>query len=95
MMDIGPPRFVGGWSKTEHRQVYCQCHTGFNFINAIFFLIFLKYLVKVTCWLVPKKKDEGAIEKLRYIKFIDNRYIDTPSVPLHRPERKSFEWARR
>ena len=82
MMDIGPPDLLVNGQKPNIGRYIANAHTGFNFINAIFFLIFLKYLVKVTCWLVPEKQGEGTIEELRYIKFIDNRYIDTPSVAI-------------
>jgi len=48
----------------------------------LFFLMFLHYLVKVTCWLVPEKKEAQAIDELRRIKYIHSKYIDTPSVAI-------------
>lgn len=82
MMDIGPPDLLVNGQKPNIGRYIANAHTGFNFVNAIFFLIFLKYLVKLTCWLVPEKKHEGTIEELRHIKFIDNRYVDTPVVAI-------------
>ncbi len=82
MMDIGPPDLLVDGQKPNIGRYIANAHTGFNLVNAIFFLIFLKYLVKVTCWMVPEKKGEGTIEELRHIKYIDTRYIDTPSVAI-------------
>jgi phosphate:Na+ symporter len=82
MMDIGPPDLLVNGQKPNIGRYIANAHTGFNFVNAIFFLIFLKYLVKLTCWLVPEKKHAGTIEELRHIKFIDNRYVDTPVVAI-------------
>ncbi len=82
MMDIGPPDLLVDGQKPNIGRYIANAHTGFNFVNAIFFLIFLNYLVKLTCWMVPEKKHMGTIEELRHIKFIDNRYVDTPVVAI-------------
>ena len=44
--------------------------------------MFLHYLVKVTCWLVPEKEEAQTIDALRRIKYIHSKYIDTPSVAI-------------
>ena len=59
VMDIGPPDLLVNGQKPNIGRYIANAHTGFNFINAIFFLIFLQYLVKLTCWLVPGKKARG------------------------------------
>ena len=82
MMDIGPPDlFVHGEHPNIGRYI-ANAHTFFNVISAIFFLVFLHYLVKVTCWLVPEKKEAQTIDELRRIKYIHSKYIATPSVAI-------------
>ena len=34
-------------------------HTMFNLVNALFFLVFLPFLIKAAIWLSPKDKEEG------------------------------------
>ena len=73
------------WFTGENHNIgryIANAHTFFNVIAAMFFLVFLHYLVKVTCWLVPEKKGEGTIDALRHIKYIDSKFIDTPSVAI-------------
>ena len=59
-------------------------HTLFNILNAMFFLIILPYLVKMAIWLTPHKEDKFEFDELRHIKYLDNKYVDTPSVALKR-----------
>jgi len=54
----------------------------FNVVNALFFLMFLPYLVKVAIWLTPQKKAEKDLDELYHIKYLDSKYIATPSVAL-------------
>ena len=82
LMDIGPPEAMVGGEAPNIGRYIANAHTLFNVIAAIFFLVFMHYLVRITCWLVPEKKKEGDIDELRRIKYIDNKYIDTPSVAI-------------
>ena len=82
MMDIGPPDLLVHGEHPNIGRYIANAHTFFNVISALFFLMFLHYLVKVTCWLVPEKKEAQAIDELRRIKYIHSKYIDTPSVAI-------------
>ncbi len=82
MMDIGPPdQLVHGENLNIGRYI-ANAHTLFNVVSALFFLVFLKYLVQITCWMVSEKEGEKTIEELRRIKYIDSKYIDTPSIAI-------------
>jgi len=80
LLDIGPPDFVVDGQQPNISRYIANAHTGFNVVNAMFFLIFLPYLVKAATWLTPHKKD--AMEALRHIKYLDSKYIDTPDVAI-------------
>ncbi len=82
MMDIGPPDLLVHGEHPNIGRYIANAHTFFNVISAIFFLMFLHYLVKVTCWLVPEKEEAKTIDELRRIKYIHSKYIDTPSVAI-------------
>jgi phosphate:Na+ symporter len=82
MMDIGPPDLLVHGEHPNIGRYIANAHTFFNVISALFFLMFLHYLVKVTCWLVPEKKEAKTIDELRRIKYIHSKYIDTPSVAI-------------
>ncbi len=59
-------------------------HTLFNIVNALIFLFLLPYLVKMSIWLTSAKETSEDFEELRKIKYLDNKYVDTPSVALGR-----------
>ena len=82
LMDIGPPDLLVGGENPNIGRYIANAHTAFNLVNALFFLIFLNYLVRLTSWLVPEKKSEKDLDEFRHIKFIDSRYIDTPDVAI-------------
>ena len=82
IMDIGPPDLLLHGEHPNIGRYIANAHTFFNVISALFFLMFLHYLVKVTCWLVPEKKEAQTIDALRRIKYIHSKYIDTPSVAI-------------
>ena len=82
MMDIGPPDLLVQGEHPNIGRYIANAHTFFNVISALFFLMFLHYLVKVTCWLVPEKEEAKTIDALRRIKYIHSKYIDTPSVAI-------------
>ncbi|MBW1898145.1 MAG: Na/Pi cotransporter family protein [Deltaproteobacteria bacterium] len=56
-------------------------HSIFNIINALIFLLFLPWLIKVAIFLSPKKEEEKDI--LRLPKF-DHRFLDTTIAALAR-----------
>ena len=82
LMDIGPPDLLVHGENLNIGRYIANAHTFFNVISAIFFLMFLHYLVKITCWLVPEKESDQTIDELRHIKYIDSKYIETPSVAI-------------
>lgn len=82
LMEIGSPDLIIGGQRPNMGRYIANAHTAFNLVNVIFFLIFLKYLVKLTEWLVPEKEGEGQLNELRQIKYIDSKYIDTPDVAI-------------
>jgi phosphate:Na+ symporter len=42
----------------------------------------LPYLTKLATWLTPQKKQEKELGELHHIKYLDSKYISTPSVAL-------------
>ncbi len=82
MMDIGPPDLLVAGEKPHIARYIANAHTLFNIVNAVFFLAVLPYLVKVAVWLSPREKASAGVEELRHLKFIDTKYIDTPSVAI-------------
>ena len=82
VMDIGPPDLLVHGEHPNIGRYIANAHTFFNVVSALFFLMFLHYLVKLTCWLVPDKTKGQSIDELRSIKYIHSKYIDTPSVAI-------------
>jgi phosphate:Na+ symporter len=81
-MDMGPPDLVVNGERPNIARYLANAHTLFNFLNALFFLVFLRYLVKVAIWLTPHKKEEKEMDELHHIRYIDSRFVETPSVAL-------------
>jgi phosphate:Na+ symporter len=81
-LSIGPPDLIIGGERPNIARYIANSHTLFNVVNALFFLLVLPYLVKVAIWLTPHKKEEKELDELHHIKYIDSKYIDTPSVAL-------------
>jgi len=82
MINIGPPDSILGGERPNIARYIANSHTMFNVVNAIFFLMVLPYLVKVAIWLTPQRKEEKEMEALHHIKYLDSKYIETPSVAL-------------
>ncbi len=59
-------------------------HTLFNIVNAVIFLFLLPYLIKAAIWITPCKDTGEDFEELRKIKYLDTKFVDTPSVALGR-----------
>ncbi len=82
MMDIGPPELLVDSQRPNIARYIANAHTGFNLVNALFFLMVLPYLVKMAIWLTPHKEKGVDMEELRHIKYIDTKYINTPSIAI-------------
>ena len=87
---IGPPDLTVGGEHPNVARYIANSHTIFNVVNAVFFLFILPYLVKVSIWIAPQKKDEAAFDELHHIKYLDSKYIDTPSVALTQAKAEVF-----
>ncbi len=82
LMFIGPPDITLNGEYVNISRYIANSHTIFNIVNAMFFLMVLPYLVKLAILLTPQSQEEKDIDNLRKIKFLDSRYIETPSVAL-------------
>jgi phosphate:Na+ symporter len=82
VMLAGPPDIMVGGENTNISRYIANAHTMFNVVNAFFFLLVLRYLTQIAVWLTPKGKEEEDFEGLNHIKFMDSKFIDTPSVAL-------------
>ncbi|MFH1489901.1 MAG: Na/Pi cotransporter family protein, partial [Pseudomonadota bacterium] len=76
----GPPDLFTGGEKPYISRYIANSHTIFNVINAVIFLIFLPTLTKMAVWLTPQRKDEAVMEDFHHVRYLDSRYINTPSV---------------
>jgi phosphate:Na+ symporter len=72
---------VGGEYPNIGRYI-ANSHTIFNVVNAVVFLFALPWLVRTSTWLTPEKKGDAKAGGLHHIKYLDSKYIDTPSVAL-------------
>jgi phosphate:Na+ symporter len=81
-LGIGPPDLIIAGEKPNIARYIANSHTMFNVISAIFFLLVLPYLVKVTIWLTPGKKEEEKLDELRHIKYLDTKFVDMPSAAI-------------
>ncbi len=93
LLNIGPPDQVVGGEKPNIARYIANSHTMFNVVNATFFLLVLPYLVRVAVWCTPHKKKE-EMEELHHIKYLDHKYIDTPSVALGQARAESIRMGR-
>ncbi|MBW1912125.1 MAG: Na/Pi cotransporter family protein, partial [Deltaproteobacteria bacterium] len=80
IMQFGPPDLIVGGEKPNIARYIANSHTLFNVVNAFFFLLILPYLVMVTTWITPQKKEEKEIEEIHHLKFLDTKFVDVPSV---------------
>ena len=55
-------------------------HTAFNIINAMIFLTFLPWLIKVATFLAPRESHEE--KDLFHLPNFDNRYVDNPIAAI-------------
>ena len=54
-------------------------HTGFNVVNTLIFLPFVKPLARFVSWIVPEKQ---AVEKIPHLAHLDIRFLDTPAISI-------------
>ncbi len=59
-----------------------NAHTLFNVVNAVVFLGLLPYLVRAAVWLTPGKAKEDVMEEMHHVKYLDSRFVETPSVAI-------------
>ncbi len=82
LLSIGSPDLLVNGTRPNISRYIANAHTIFNVVNAFVFLLAMPYLVKTTIWLVREKEGASELDELHHIKFLDSRYIDTPSVAL-------------
>jgi phosphate:Na+ symporter len=82
IMFFGPPDFIIDGEKPNIARYIANSHTIFNVVNALLFLMFLPFLVKTATWLTPHKEEEAELDELYQIKYMDSKFVDTPSVAI-------------
>lgn len=83
-MNYGAADLVVNGEHPNVARYIANSHTLFNIVNATIFLLVLPYLVKVAVWLTPHKEEKEDFDELLQIKYLDNKYVDTPTVALER-----------
>ncbi len=81
LLGSGPPDLILGVERPNIARYVANAHTMFNVVNAIFFLMALPYLVKISIWLTPHKKKE-VLDELHHVKYMNSKFVATPSVAL-------------
>ena len=79
-MGTGPVDEVIGGDTINIARYIANGHTLFNVINALIFLIFLPWLIRVAILLSPKHEEEA--EEIFRLPNFDNRFIDNPIAAL-------------
>lgn len=82
LMRSGPPGMIVDAENVNISRYIANSHTLFNIINAFIFIVFFQYLIKIATWMTPGQEEQADQETLHHIKYIDTKYIDTPSVAL-------------
>ncbi|MBN2062256.1 MAG: Na/Pi cotransporter family protein [Deltaproteobacteria bacterium] len=83
IMMSGPPDLIVNGENQNISRYIANSHSMFNIINALIFLFALPYLIKVTIWLTPHKiKETDLLDDFYHIKYINTKYIDSPSVAI-------------
>lgn len=84
VMNYGAADLIVDGVKPNIERYIANSHTLFNIVNATIFLLILPTLIKAAIWLTPHKKEKEDFDELQRIKYLDNKYVDTPSVALDR-----------
>ncbi|MFC1838691.1 Na/Pi cotransporter family protein [Thermodesulfobacteriota bacterium] len=82
LMHSGAADLIVDGEKPNIARYIANSHTLFNIVSAFIFLLVLPYLVKVAVWLTPHKEESEKFDELRHIKYLDTKFVDTPSVAL-------------
>jgi phosphate:Na+ symporter len=82
IMHSGPLDLIIGGEKPNISRYLANSHTIFNVINALIFLFFLPHLVKAATYLTSLKEVDQKLDELHHIKFLDAKFVGTPSVAL-------------
>ncbi len=82
IMQFGPPDVIINGERPNIARYIANAHTLFNVVNAFIFLFALSYLVKLTTWLTPDKKEKTDLDELHHIRYLDTKFVDAPSVAL-------------
>jgi phosphate:Na+ symporter len=82
ILNIGPPDLLVNGESPNIARYIANSHTIFNLVNAVFFLVIFPYLIRISTWLTIQKKEDAEMEEIHEIKFIDSKYVDTPSVAI-------------
>ena len=82
IMHRGSPDLMIDGEMPNIARYIANSHTMFNVVNAVFFLMFLPYLVKVATWLTPYDKAKKDLDELHHIKYMDSKFVEIPSVAL-------------
>lgn len=82
LLHIGPPGLLVDGENPNIARYIANSHTMFNLVNALFFLLAFPYLIKMSIWLTTRKKEDVEMEEIHQIKYIDSKYVDTPSVAI-------------
>lgn len=82
LLQMGPPEMVVGDERPNVARYIATAHTMFNVVNALFFLVFLKFLLKAAYWLTPTKAEAEEDIDLFKTKYLDKSFLDVSSVAL-------------
>ncbi len=82
LMGVGPPEALVGSEKPNLSRYIANAHTMFNVVNATFFLFVLPLLVKAAILLTPGRDKEDFMEDLGRPRYLDQKFVDNPSVAL-------------
>ncbi len=84
LMHYGPADLLVNGERPNIERYIANSHTLFNILSATIFLFSLPYLVKAAIWITPQKEEGLHFDELRHIKYLDTKFVDTPSVALGR-----------
>ncbi|MFH1138437.1 MAG: Na/Pi cotransporter family protein [Pseudomonadota bacterium] len=80
-LNLGSPDLVLGGEKPNIARYLANAHTMFNLVNAMFFLCFLRALVRVAEIITPDKEKRGEQELFKP-QYLDFHFIELAPVAL-------------
>ncbi len=86
LMGLGPVDLVVGDEKPNVGRYVANAHTLFNVFSAVFFLIFLPWLLRAATWLSPRQ--EKLVEDLYRPAELDQRHVDNPTLAIPQVRRE-------